>query len=213
MGRRLKFDMPGPDWRRELGDFRETPREAFFGTPSGCLLVVEVGFGRGEFLVQQAQAHPDHVFLGIEVSWKRCLKLARRLARTEIANVRLLADPAEEVLGDGLREGEVETFWVNFPDPWPKARHARRRFVRPDTIARVARCLRPAGLLHAATDDPDYATQIHEVLAGEASLKNVHATAWVDEVPGRTPTAYELEWRAEGRRMHYFSYCRREASA
>jgi tRNA G46 methylase TrmB len=65
----------------------------------------------------------------------------------------------------------------------------------------------------AATDDPDYATQIHEVLAGEASLKNVHATAWVDEVPGRMPTAYELEWRAEGRRMHYFSYRRREASA
>jgi tRNA (guanine-N7-)-methyltransferase len=212
MSRSLRYDIPGCDWRVALPDLVESGWRTCFAAdvPPQAELVVEIGFGRGEFLLDLAESSPDTAFLGVEYSFKRTLKLARRLARTPLRNVRLVCATGEAVLAEALPEAGVRAFWINFPDPWPKKRHAQRRLIQPGIAALLARRLAPGGVLHVATDDPVYAEWIDGVLAVEPALEN----AWAPEpfrrdVDDRKPTAYELMWRAEGREFHFFRYVRR----
>ncbi len=147
-------------------------------------------------------------FLGVEISHKRVLKMARRLARTELQNVRLCEARAQDVVMRALSEASVQCFWVNFPDPWPKKRHHPRRLLQPAFVRRLAEVLEPDGTLQVATDHVEYAEWIDQVLAAEPGLDNARSTAWSSDVEGRPRTGYELEWRAEGRSLHFFTYTR-----
>ncbi len=212
MTRKLKYDIPGPDRRISPDEVREKGWDAIFAPDlrPPLRLVVEIGFGRGEFLQHLARQEPESAHVGVEVSYKRVLKMARRLARTEVGNVRLIEATGEEVLRDLLAEGSVAAFWINFPDPWPKKRHHRRRLLQPRFVAGLADRLVPGGELQVATDHEEYAEAIDEALAAEPRLENALAPErWLRDVPGRLPTAYELEWRAEGRTLHFWTYRRR----
>jgi tRNA (guanine-N7-)-methyltransferase len=216
VSRRLKYDIPGRDFRVYEDEIGVPPRlarweEIFAPDVSPPLrITLDIGFGRGEFLLELARREPDRAFVGIERSFKRTLKMARRLARQGVGNVRLVEALGESALPDLFPAGSVECAWINFPDPWPKDRHARRRLVQPAFVRELALRLAPGGELHCATDDPAYAEQMAAVLAAEPRLENRFAPdAFRREVPGRPPTGYELEWRAQGRSCHFFDYCRR----
>jgi len=214
MGRTLKYDFEGTDFRVSPEDLAGAGIEKVFAPDLAppLRLTVDLGFGRGELLLDLAGREPAAALLGVEYSFKRVLKLARRLARTPLRNVRLVCESAEAIVGERLAEGSVHAFWINFPDPWPKKRHHRRRLLQPAFVRLLARRLEPGGLLHVATDHEGYAEAIAEVLAGEPLLENLHApAAWRDEPPPRAPTAYELEWRAQGRACRYFAYRRAQA--
>jgi len=212
MTRRIKTDIPGIDWRVSIDEAREQGfAKVFAGRVAHPLpLVVEIGFGRGEFLLEMAQRAPEQAFVGVEVSYKRALKMARRLAKLAIPNIAIVEGQAEQVLRDALADASVACFWLNFPDPWPKKRHARRRFVQPESLAWITRRLVPGGVVRVATDDPDYAEWIDERLAAVSELANCYAPErWRAAVEDRPATAYELEWRALGRSFHFFEYARR----
>jgi tRNA (guanine-N7-)-methyltransferase len=211
MPRRLKLDIPGPDRRVTPGDVLAKGWTELFAPDlaSPLRMVLEIGFGRGEFLLDLAQRAPGLAHVGVEISRKRVLKQARRLARTELTNVRLVHGAGEQALAELFGPASLEAVWINFSDPWPKKRHHRRRLVQAPLAATVADRLVRGGLLHVATDDVPYAEHIDAVLAAESRLENVFAPArWLADVPGRMPTAYELEWRAEGRPLHFFAYRR-----
>lgn len=157
-------------------------------------------------MLEMARRHPKRAYLGVEVSFKRVLKMARRLALTDVENIRLVEADGEGVVESLLGDASVEEFWINFPDPWPKARHARRRIVQPGFVAQMALRLVEGGVVQVATDDRIYAEEIDRVLAAEPLLRNAHASPWVSEVAGRLETSYETAWRAEGRPLHFFSY-------
>jgi tRNA (guanine-N7-)-methyltransferase len=213
VSRTLKYDIPGRDFRIYFDEYGEPPSvgrwEEIFAPdvqpPLG--LVVDIGFGRGEFLIDAATEEPQRAFVGIESSFKRTLKMARRLARLGIGNVRLVESTAQTGIPELFSERSVEFAWINFPDPWPKDRHAARRLVQPPFIRDLALRLVPGGALQLATDDAAYAAQMCEVLAGESLLENLYAPEpFRREKSGRIATAYELEWEASGRSSHYFSY-------
>jgi tRNA (guanine-N7-)-methyltransferase len=208
VSRTLKTDMPGPDRRVSIDEAREKGWEALFAPDlmAPLELVVEIGFGRGEFLRALAAAAPGTAHVGVDRSHRRVLKLARRIAKTEERNIRLVDARAEDLIAAVLPESRVTAFWINFPDPWPKKRHHRRRFVQPGCVALLASRLQPGGLLQVATDHIGYAEQIDAVLSGETRLENALATPFVEEVPDRLCTAYEAMWRAEGRPLHFFTY-------
>jgi tRNA (guanine-N7-)-methyltransferase len=215
VGRALKYDFAGPDFRVAPEDLAGPGLEKLFAPAlePPLRLAVDLGFGRGELLLDLAAADPGGAYLGVEYSFKRVLKLARRLSRTQLRNLRLVCATAEAIVGDRLGDGSVSAFWINFPDPWPKKRHHRRRLIQPAFVHRLARRLEPGGLLHVATDHTGYAEAIAEVLAGEPLLENLAApAAWRGEPPARCATAYELEWRAQGRECRYFTH-RRVAGA
>jgi tRNA (guanine-N7-)-methyltransferase len=203
--------MPGHDWRVTADDVRAKGLEGIFAgeVAQPLPLVLEIGFGRGEFLLGLAEAATQRAFLGVEYSGKRVLKTARRLARSELTNVRLMLASAEEVTREILPPGSLAAVWINFPDPWPKKRHHKRRLLQPGFVRELAQRLHAGGEFHVATDHSAYAEFIAEVLAAEPLLENLAAPApWLAEVPGRRSTAYELEWRAEGRPLHFFEYRR-----
>jgi tRNA (guanine-N7-)-methyltransferase len=217
VSRKLKYDIPGRDFRIYLDEYGEPPSiarwEEIFAPdvepPLG--LVVDIGFGRGEFLIDAARKEPHRAFVGIERSFKRTLKMARRLARLSIGNVRLVESTAQEGIREFFPEGSIESAWINFPDPWPKDRHAARRLVQAPFVRDLALRLAPGADLHLATDDAAYAAQMAEVLAAEPLLEDLSAPGPVPRAErGRIPTAYELEWESLGRSFHYFS-CRRRA--
>jgi tRNA (guanine-N7-)-methyltransferase len=212
MSRALKRDIPGDDWRVTPEDVLAKGWPALFGgdVDPGELLVVEIGFGRGEFLLDLALGARRTPHVGIEYSTKRVLKMARRVARLELRNVRLLDCMGEVAVRQLLGTATVRDFWINFPDPWPKKRHHRRRLLQPAFVRELADRLAPGGRLHVATDHEGYAEDIDAALSGEEGLSNAYAPApFLRDVPGRRVTAYELEWRAEGRSLHFWEYVRK----
>jgi tRNA (guanine-N7-)-methyltransferase len=212
MSRSLKYDIPGEDRRVTVAQALEKRWEALFApsVKQPLPLVVEIGFGRGEFLLDLAAREPETAFVGIEYSFKRVLKMARRLARLELENVRIVEARGEEVVEETLRDASVACFWVNFPDPWPKKRHFKRRLLQPGFVRLLASKLVPGGHLKIATDHPGYAEWIAEILPAVEILENAYAPdPYRRSEAGRLPTAYELLWRAEGRDFHFFDYVRR----
>jgi tRNA (guanine-N7-)-methyltransferase len=216
MSRSLKYEIPGDDRRVSLADVVATGWDELFAKtrePSDGDLrsprkrVLEIGFGRGEFLLEMAGRSPEVDFVGIEISFKRTLKMARKVARAKLANVRLLEANAQIVLDQLFLPGSLSEIWVNFSDPWPKARHAHRRVIQPSFVADAARTLDTGGMLYVATDDVRYAHQIGEVLAAEKALFNRYAPwPFLHDVPGRVSTGYEEQWRVAGRPLHFFAY-------
>jgi len=209
--RRLDREIPGPDRRVSSPEVLEKGWEAIFAPDLAppLRLVVEIGFGRGEFLVDLAERRPETAIVGIEVSHKRAHKMARRLARLELGNVRLLAERAERAVEELFAPGSVAEFWINFSDPWPKKRHHKRRLIQRGFVADLARRLAPGGELQIATDDPGYAEWIDAILADEPRLENAHAPApHVREVSGRLRTSFEQEWRGKGRIPYFWTYRR-----
>jgi tRNA (guanine-N7-)-methyltransferase len=171
--------------------------------------VLEIGFGRGEVLMALAAARPEASFLAVEVSRVRAIKGARRFERAALGNVRVVHASAELLLERVLPERSFAECWINFPDPWPKRRHHKRRLVRPAVVRALARVLEPGARLHLATDHGGYAAWIAEVMADAAGFANAHAPApWSRERPARPATAYEQEFLAEGRAIVYLEYRR-----
>lgn len=215
MGRKLKTDVVGEDPRVTPESLIDPGWRTLFAPqlPDPKAFVVEIGFGRGEFLLDQAERSPDAAFLGVELSRKRLVKMARRVARLGVSNVRLVEARGERVVDELLAPASVDVFWINFSDPWPKRRHASRRLIQHDFVRQLATRLVPGGRLHVATDDPGYARWIDEILPAVPGLENALApTPHVRDVPGRMQTAYEREWRERGRIPCFWTYRRPLAS-
>jgi tRNA (guanine-N7-)-methyltransferase len=137
--------------------------------------VLEIGFGMGETTAAIAQARPDVNFLAVEVFAAGIGALARRIDEMRLANVRIIQHDAVEVVRDMLAPDSLAGVHVFFPDPWPKARHHKRRLIQPAFVALLASRIVPGGYLHCVTDWQHYAEQMLEVLSHEAQLANLHA--------------------------------------
>jgi tRNA (guanine-N7-)-methyltransferase len=132
---------------------------------------VEVGFGKGLFLVRSAQEEPQTNFLGIEVVRKYQLFTATRLAKRQLTNVRLVLVDARLFLRDCVPAASVQAIHVYYPDPWWKKRHEKRRVFTADFAAQCARCLRPGGRLFVVTDVEDYFRVITDLVAQNTRLR------------------------------------------
>jgi len=122
--------------------------------------VLEIGSGMGEGTAQIAKAHPEADFVAVEVHGPGVGSLLNRIQRENIENLRVVRHDAVEVLEKMVADGSLAAVHLFFPDPWPKKRHHKRRLVQAPFIELIARKLKPGGIVHAATDWPDYAEQI-----------------------------------------------------
>ncbi len=159
-------------------------------------LVLEIGSGMGEATAAMAAADPDRDVVAVEVHTPGVGALLRRLEAAALTNVRVAELDGRDVL-DAFGTGSLDEVRVYFPDPWPKARHHKRRLVTPAFAAAVADRLRDGGRLHVATDWPDYADQVLTVLAGCGGLQVVGS-----ERGARPVTRFEARGVAAGRPPH-----------
>jgi len=136
--------------------------------------VLEIGFGMGETTAAIAAARPEVNFLGVEVFAAGIGALARRADELKLANLRIVQHDAVEVVRDMIGADSLAGVHVFFPDPWPKARHHKRRLIAPAFVALLASRIAPGGYLHCATDWENYAQRMLEVLSAEPLLANLH---------------------------------------
>ncbi|MBO0854934.1 MAG: tRNA (guanosine(46)-N7)-methyltransferase TrmB [Nocardia sp.] len=157
-------------WPRIGRDVDDEPLDtaAWFGRTAP--LIIEIGCGTGTATAAMAQAEPEFDLIGIEVYKPGLAQLVQRIEREGIQNIRLLRGDAVDVLEHMIAENSLAGVRVFFPDPWPKARHHKRRLLQPATLSLIASRLRPGGILHVATDHAGYAEHIAEVGAGEPAL-------------------------------------------
>ena len=170
-------------------------------------LRLEIGFGGAEHLIAQAIAHPDSGFIGVDGFLNAIGKALVAIDDNDLDNVRLHHGDASDLL-DWLPAGAFTRIDLLYPDPWPKRRHWKRRFVQDDTLKRLARILRPGGELRVATDIPDYAvyalTRI--MRSDDFEWTAMCADDWRKPWPGFTRTRYEAKAIREGRTPTYFIF-------
>jgi len=180
--------LEGVDWSLE------------FGGPGP--VEVEIGIGKGRFLLTAATARPDVRMLGVEWA-NHYLRIAEsRAEKRGLENVRFLRVDALKLLETGIPSDSVDCYYVFYPDPWPKKKHHKRRFFQPSTLDQVARTLVPGGCLHAATDHEKYWATIEPLMDGRDEFERMPEFGGEDFPlpPGEPLTNYETKYLVEGRK-------------
>jgi len=166
---------------------------------------IEVGFGKGLFLLTASPKHPSVNFFGIEIERKYQLFTATRLAKRNIRNVRLACTDARAFLRDRVPAGAVQAVHVYFPDPWWKKRHHKRRLFTEEFAAACVRALQPGGKLEVMSDVEEYFEIITGLLAKQARLQRVAS----GENKGDYRTNFERKYRLAGKPIFGATYTAR----
>lgn len=186
---RVEAPAPPLDWPAVFGNDR--PVE------------LEVGFGKGLFLLTAAQARPGVNFLGVEIVRKYVFFTATRLVKRQVPNVKLICGDAQRLLAERVAPASLQAIHVYFPDPWWKKRHQKRRLFTAEFVAECAKALRPGGRLHLVTDVADYFTMAQELLAQQPGLREVPPPApTVGAHMDDYLTSFERKFRREDRPIY-----------
>ena len=178
--------------------------------PGAKRIFLEVGYGGGEHLLARAAENPDALFIGAEAYLGGIGKLLASIARETRDNIRLFDGDALKLIA-ALPPTSLDGIFLLYPDPWPKLRHHKRRFVQPQMLAALARILKPGGEFRFATDIEDYANWVLALILRSPDFiwGEVPPVSWHEPWPGYAPTRYETKARAAGRKPFYFSFSKR----
>ena len=172
--------------------------------PAPCWL--EIGFGAGEHLAWQAARNPDTLMIGCEVYRNGVAALLGQIERQNISSIRIWPEDARDLM-DRLPDRSIARAFLLFPDPWPKSRHAERRFIGPANLDSLARILVPGAEFRVASDDAVYLDWVRDHLPAHPAFERlsddtVRPVDW-------PPTRYEQKALRQGRQPGYFRYSRR----
>ncbi|MGR3679141.1 MAG: tRNA (guanine(46)-N(7))-methyltransferase TrmB [Paracoccaceae bacterium] len=194
---------PGAVTWEENPDRTDLDLDALFG---GRDVWLEVGFGGGEHLVHQAENNPDVGIIGAEPYINGVAMLLGKIRKANGDNIAIHPGDARDLM-DVLPEASISRAFLLYPDPWPKTRHHRRRFVTQEHLAPLARCLKPGAIFRVATDIPDYVRQTMQevpkagfewLAKGPSNWRN-HWDDWIS-------TRYEQKALREDRVPHYMTF-------
>lgn len=180
------------NWQQFGIESGPTPLDANAVFGRNAPLILEIGFGNGESLANQALAQPEYNYLGIEVHRPGVGHLLLRAAQLQLTNLRILCADAVQVLAQQVPDQSLARIQIFFPDPWPKLRHHKRRLVQAQTLPLFMRKLQEHGQLHIATDCRDYADAMLELLNATAGWTNAAiANGFVERPAWRSVTKFE----------------------
>ncbi len=171
--------------------------------------VLEIGFGNGDMLAQLAAEHPERNYIGVEVHRPGIGRLLMRLRESGLDNVRIAARDATEVLRNEISDDALRQILIYFPDPWPKKRHHKRRLVQEEFVLLATAKLAIGGEFKLATDWPEYAAQMREILNSHPDLENLAADGgYIARPSERLVTRFEQRGRDQGNPVYDLAYRR-----
>lgn len=173
-------------------------------------LVIEIGFGNGEFLLDLARRRPHQNILGLEIALPSLRKAERKIERMGLANALVVQSQAHTTLWALCSPESIAEIYINFPDPWPKERHHERRLINIRFLHLAATRMEPGGLISAATDDPGYAEWILAAFGESPYFENPNKVDYLTEDVARLRTKYEQKALGDGRTCYYFKRVRRD---
>jgi len=171
----------------------------------GCgdrALHVEIGFGKDVRILRMAERDRDACFLGVEISRKKAIKFGQKAARLGLRNVRAYWGDAAKVLHEMLPAGSVDSFTVLFPDPWPKRKHHKHRWIQDHTATMLGKALKPDGHIVIGTDHDGYRDHIRKVM-GEAGFSE---TRTLDHIPEDDRTLFSERFARLGESVTYMRW-------
>jgi len=176
--------------------------------PADAPIVMEIGFGNGEFMVEMANKHPDWALVGVEIYLPGVAKAVGRLEDAGvIERCRITQLPAQFVLENQVAAGQLDGVFINHPDPWPKAKHFKRRLIQKDFAALLVSRLKKGGFIKLASDKPDLAEWMRDILDATAGLRNVAGPGgFIPRDPDRIHTKFEERGIKEGRISQFLHY-------
>jgi tRNA (guanine-N7-)-methyltransferase len=169
---------------------------------------LEVGFGGGEHAAWQAERNPGIGLIGAEVFLNGIASLLGHIERGGLSNIRIYPEDVRPFLAR-LEEGTLSRVFVLFPDPWPKSRHADRRFINDPNLDLLAPLMKPGAILRIASDDPTYQAHAREVMAARADFEEVTGADPTHRPDDWPETRYNAKALREGRVPIFLSYRRR----
>jgi tRNA (guanine-N7-)-methyltransferase len=199
-----KIPPPRIYFEGEAGDAGPADLGTLFGRRAPVEL--EIGTGKGRFLLESAAAEPGRNWLGLEVEPEYCALVRLRAARRGLPNVKVEPLDGREFVIRRLPPASIAALHVYFPDPWPKKRHRKRRLFTPEFSAAAARAIAPGGLLRVASDHEDYWREIEGLLEAEPLLVRL---APEETGPWSSGTNYERKYAASGRPVFQAAFRRR----
>jgi len=200
------FDTLLPTIALDLGKPAPADLRTLFA-PATEAVRLEIGFGGAEHLIAQAKANPRTGFIGSDAFVNAIAKALAAIEADKLANIRLHFGDASELL-DWLPDAALSRIDLLYPDPWPKRRHWKRRFIQDDSLKRLARVLKRGGELRFATDIADYAAYaLARVMRSQEFVWTAErADDWRKAWPGFAGTRYEAKAKREGRTPAYFVF-------
>ncbi len=170
-------------------------------------LNLEIGVGGGEFLLGLARRSPEENFVGLDIAGQFLRKAARKAEREGLTNVRFMVREAKLTLLELFDAESLQAVYVNFPDPWPKASHEKRRLFDARFTGLLEEKLVPEGYLYLGTDVEEYADEAYRALSASSILQNGYDRRWLND-RGWTglETRYERKWREMGKELFYLAF-------
>ena len=182
-----------PDWEKVFGN--RNP------------LNLEIGFGVGNFIIEMGIREPDENFIGMDFYHKGIRKAITRISKYEISNARIVYGDAKEKIPLLFNHEELNRVYINFPDPWPKKRHHKRRLIKPAFIKILVEKLKSGGEIHVATDYKSYAMEILDFFEKEKILKNKNGLGvFLSQKEGTPKSKYEKKFINAGERIFYLEF-------
>ena len=182
-----------PDWGEIFGNLNP--------------LNLEVGFGVGNFIIEMGIREPDENFIGMDFYHKGIRKVITRIDKYQVDNTRIVYGDAKEKIPLLFNNEELSRIYINFPDPWPKKRHHKRRLIKPAFIKVMAEKLKSDGEIHIATDHEDYAVEIMSFFKKEPLLKNKNGSnVFLFQKEGIPKSKYEKKFLNAGERIFYLEF-------
>lgn len=192
-----EFSFPG--WENESVFGREAP------------LSIEFCTGNGAWIIEKAQAHPERNWIAVELQFERVRKIWSKMHNYGLKNLFIVCGEALTFIKHYVQESTFSSLYVNFPDPWPKEKHAKKRLLAPPFFQELARVAKPDSILTIATDHKDYAFSTIEHLSKMPIWESCYQEPYyVHEYPGYGTSYFDELFRSQGLDIRYMEYCLRK---